>query len=99
MSKFDKKPQPQVKFDRKTDLRFDRPYHTTLEYDDILRDDLFEKFDTYNNTNELLRFSIVNNISLNCLNKNKETLIFRLLTKKEGSIEEDAKINILKFLL
>ena len=78
--------------------KFDKPYRTLQTYD--IKKNL-ELFNIVNNldTNELLMYSLNNQVSLNVTNENGDCLIHEVIKINKHKASEHIKLNIIRFLI
>ena len=101
MSKIEKSIIPMTKYDKvsihKID-RYDKPYRVQPPIDNFKNNKIFHlilKLDT----NELLQYSLKENVPLSSLNDEGECLIHYVIKINDKNVSQEAKINIIKFLV
>lgn len=78
--------------------KFDKPYRTQPLYDNKKIIELFNrvgKLDTY----ELLQYSLINQISLDVINNDGDSLIHEIINVDNKKATEKIKLDIIKFLI
>jgi hypothetical protein len=79
--------------------KFDKPYIPVLYVDKKKNQELFNIFSQTLSTTELLKYSLINRISLNQFNEDGENLIHVLLNINPYKLNEETMLYILKFLI